>query len=95
MSEFQAARALLYALAGSLLGLAYVCALDWNVRAYVSRTAGWVSALVHVTRLLGVAAAFFLFARRGPMPLLSALVGFHLVRTAIVNRQRRILETPS
>jgi F1F0 ATPase subunit 2 len=95
MSELQAARALLYALAGSLLALAYFSALAWNVRSYVSGSGGWGSALVLAMRLLGVAAGFGLIARRGPMPLLSGLVGFHLARSAVISRQRRVLEKAS
>ena len=85
-------RVLPYAALGALLAAAYFSALGWNVRLYVDYGAGWTALLVHVTRLLMIAAAFTLCARLGTFPLLSSVVGFQMMRMVAVNRQTRLLE---
>jgi F1F0 ATPase subunit 2 len=81
-------RVLLYSALGALLGAACFSALGWNVRLYVDHGAGWSAMFVHLIRLLVIGAAFTLCARRGALPLLSNLIGFQMIRTAAVNKQR-------
>jgi F1F0 ATPase subunit 2 len=85
-------RALPYGALGALIGVAYVSALGWNVRLYLDRGIGWSAMLLHLLRLLLVAAAFTICARRGAVPLLSSLVGFLIARTWTVSKTRRVLE---
>lgn len=85
-------RALPYGALGALIGIAYVGALAWNVRLYVGHGVEWGVLLVHLLRLLTVAAAFTLCARQGALPLLSTLVGFLVTRTLTVNQKRRLFE---
>jgi F1F0 ATPase subunit 2 len=75
-----------YAGLGALLAAGYLSALDWNVRLYAAAGAQWRPLLLHLARLLVVAAAFTMCARQGARQLVSCFVAFLVVRVAVVRR---------
>lgn len=77
-----------YILLGGLLAFVYLYALAVNVRLYMHAGSVWSAALLHLARLLAVAAVFTLCARRGAFSLLSSLAGFELTRRFAINQQR-------
>ena len=84
-------RVLPYCALGALLGVAYFSALALNVRLYMGSGPGWSATLLHLARMLVIAAVFTLCARRGAPSLLSSMVGFELMRKVAVNQQRLAL----
>jgi F1F0 ATPase subunit 2 len=85
-------RILGYGALGALTALIYVSALGWNVRLYLDDRARWSAVLVHLARMVVVAAAFTLCALQGALALLSSLAGFQIVRTVAVRRQTLVAE---
>lgn len=79
-------RALIYGALGTALGAAYFSALAWNVRLYTAGCAERNALLVHMLRIIGVAAIFALCARQGAVPLLASFAGFLAIRTVAVSR---------
>jgi F1F0 ATPase subunit 2 len=88
MTNLLIEKAALFFTFGALLGAAYFYALDWNVRLYAAAGAGWKAMLLHLARMLGAVAIFTVFARQGALPLLSGFVGFLVMRTVAIRRQR-------
>ena len=80
-----------YAMLGALIGAGHFAALEWNVRLYIGRVAGWKAALLHFSRLAVAMAAFTLCARQGAAALLASFAGFLAIRTTSVNRYRFVL----
>ena len=91
MMDLAFLRVLPYCVLGALLGIAYFAALALNVRLYTGSGPGWSAMLLHLARLILIAAVFTLCARRGAPSLLSSVVGFELMRKVAVNQQRQAL----
>jgi N-ATPase, AtpR subunit len=70
-----------------LMGFAYLAALGLNVRLYLEAEAGWLTLLIHITRLVATGAALTLCARQGALALLSSVAGFQMMKTFTINRR--------
>ncbi len=80
-------RILIYGAVGALTAAGYIFALSWNVRLYLGEETRSSAVLIHLARMLVVAAAFTLCAFQGASALLSSLAGFQIIRTAAVRRR--------
>lgn len=80
----QGLRVIIFLALGAVLGVAYLCALKWNVRLYCDRSRMALACALHALRLLGAAALLVLAARTGAAPLLAALAGFQLARIFVI-----------
>jgi N-ATPase, AtpR subunit len=76
----QGVRLLVFLGLGAVQGAGYLSALAWNIDLYCRGSRPRFALLIHVLRFLGGGVAFVAIARMGAVPLLSALVGFHLMR---------------
>ncbi|HUA36054.1 MAG TPA: ATP synthase subunit I [Candidatus Binataceae bacterium] len=88
MNEVIVARLLIYSVLGALIGTGYFSALRWNVDLYVRGGLAWKAAVIHLVRILLIAAAFTLCARQGAAALIASFVGFQLARAMMVNKDR-------
>lgn len=77
---------------GVISGMAFFCALEWNVQLYSKKSGIRLALFIHATRFLGLAMAFVGFAKLGAAPLLSALAGFQLARVFVVGAKDSTLE---
>lgn len=71
---------ILYGSLGAVLAGAYLLALRVNVRLYLEGHRLWQGIALHVGRLALVGGGLVLAALQGAVPLVSAVVGFSLVR---------------
>jgi hypothetical protein len=77
--NFQPLQLLGFLALGTVLGVAYLSLLAWNVRLYCAGATAR-ALLLHLLRFLGTAAILVAFARGGAALLLSSFVGFQLTR---------------
>jgi hypothetical protein len=77
--NFQSLQLLGFLTLGTVLGIAYLSLLAWNVRLYCAGSTS-LALLLHLLRFLGIATILVAFARSGAAPLLSSFVGFQLTR---------------
>lgn len=73
------------ALAGALIGYAYFTALWWNV-ALIDKGSTATALLFFVARFAVLAAAFFILAKFGALPLLAGAAGLLAARRVALRR---------
>lgn len=78
-------RIALFAAIGAALGLAYVAALAWNARLYVSSTGAGKAVLLHIARSIGLPLALVALATAGAGPLMAAVGGFACAHAVLVS----------
>ncbi len=92
MTELSTWRVLLSGLLGLVLGFAQLLSLRAVVRLYVSGSPGPRTFALQVARLLPIAGAWVLLARRGgARGLLAAFVGFLVARVLVTRATRKVL----
>ena len=75
-------------LAGTMLGFAHFLTLKWNTGLYLE--GGVAKAIVlHILRMIVLAAAFIILAKLGAAALLSGLAGLLLARAIVMRREKR------
>jgi F1F0 ATPase subunit 2 len=87
MTVIDLSEAAVYLAAGAVLGTAYFVLLLRAVRAHAGRGATSRVVSLYFLRLALAGSAFWVIAQQGAAPLLLAMLGFVLARTAV---QRRI-----
>ena len=95
MMREEGVKLMIFLALGALLGVAYLGALQWNVRLYCRGSSASLALMIHALRWLGAAAILVAMARAGAVPLLSAAAGFHCVRIFALGAKRGPLEALS
>ena len=72
----------LYLTAGAILGAFYFGLLLWTIRLHASQTTVIHIIPLYFVRLAAAVFAFWIIAQQGALPLLLALLGFLISRTA-------------
>jgi hypothetical protein len=88
MMREEGVKLMIFVALGALLGVAYLGALQWNVRLYCRGSGTQLALTIHALRLLGAAAALVAMAQAGAAPLLSAAAGFHCFRIFALGAKR-------
>ena len=83
MSWLDLAEAVPYLAVGLVLGAMYFLLLLRAVRLLVSQAAATRTVPLHMARLAGAVAVFWVIAQQGAVPLLSALLGFLIARVVV------------
>jgi F1F0 ATPase subunit 2 len=82
MSWINPTEAALYLTAGAVLGSAYFLLLLRTVRLHASQAAAITIIGVYFMRFAAAVSVFWVIAQQGALPLLLALLGFLIARTA-------------
>lgn len=75
------------AIAGFSFGVAFFCALSANAVWYLEGGHAGRAVMLHMARLTGAGALFFVSAQFGAGPLLAALVGFLIARAVMIRKK--------
>ena len=75
---------LLFLALGAAFAIAFLSALEWNVRLYCDTSGSRLAPFLHVLRWVGAALVFTAAAKSGAAPLLSVLAGFQLAKVYAV-----------
>lgn len=83
MSWLDLAKAVPYLAAGLALGATYFLLLLRVVRLHATQAASTRTVPLHLVRVAGAVAVFWVIAQQGALPLLSALLGFLIARVMV------------